>query len=80
MELPFLIMTPVQAANFRDQTRGAENQLDPVLIRGGQYVNRYALPSRVKYDPAHADKLMALTLLTEVSLDIDEAFPQEEEE
>jgi hypothetical protein len=78
-ELPFLKMTNVQAANFRDQTVGLQHKLDPRRVDAGVHVGAYVLPSRVKYDPLHADKLMALTLLTEVVIDTDEAWPPVEE-
>jgi hypothetical protein len=73
--LPFLLMTPIQAAHFREQTLAAQHRLDPVLVRGGPFKDRYVLPTRVMNDPQHADKLVGLTLLTEVVVDVDVAFP-----
>lgn len=76
-ELPFLLMTSIQAAHFRDQTRGAQHALDPVLVRGGALAGRYVLPTRVMQDPHHADKMMAFTMLSQIVLDTDVAFPPE---
>lgn len=77
--LPFLIMSPLQAARFREETAGDENQLDPRLINGGLYAGKYALPRRVIDDPAFADRQDALLMLTEVAMDTDAAWPPEDE-
>jgi hypothetical protein len=78
-ELPFIKMTNVQAANFRDQTAAYQHKLDPRRVDAGVHIGSYVLPARVKYDPLHADKLIALTLLQEVVIDINEAWPPVEE-
>jgi hypothetical protein len=77
---PYRVLTPIQAAHFRDQTAGLQHRLDPVLVRGGPYKDRYVLPARVLADPNHADKLMAMTMLTEAAIDNETAFPPEPEE
>lgn len=76
--LPFLIMSPQQAARFREETAGDENQLNPRLINGGPQVGKYALPRRVIDDPAFAERQDALLMLTEVAMDTDLAWPPEE--
>lgn len=73
--LPFLIMTPLQAARFREETAGDENRLEPRLIDAGPQAGKYALPRRVIDDPAYAVRQDALLMLTEVALDIDAAWP-----
>ena len=49
--LPFLIMSPEQAARFREETAEDENRLDPRLIEGGEHAGKYALPRRVLVIP-----------------------------
>lgn len=73
--LPFLILTPIQAARFREETAGDENQLDPRLIAGGPQIGKYALPRRVIDDPAFAERQDALLMLPEVAMDVELAWP-----
>lgn len=78
--LPFLIMSPQQAARFREETAGDDNQLDPRLIAAGPQIGKYALPRRVLDDSAFAERQDALLMLTEVAMDTDIAWPPTEEE
>lgn len=78
--LPFLLMTDIQAARFREETAGDENRLEPRKIMGGGHAGKYALPRRVIEDPAYAERQDALLMLTEVALDIDVAWPPVAEE
>lgn len=73
--LPFLVMTDIQAASFRDATLGAENRLEPRKVDTGPYAGQYVLPSRVMLDDAFADHADAFALLVEVVIDTDQAWP-----
>lgn len=71
----FIIMDAVQAAGFREATAGAAAQLDPILVRGGDYAGQCILPVRVKTDLDFEDLWPELSALLEVTLDIEIAFP-----
>jgi hypothetical protein len=73
--LPFLTMTALQAARFREETAADESRLEPRLIEAGPHAGKYALPRRVLDDPAFANRQDALLMLTEVALDTDAAWP-----
>lgn len=73
--LPFLLMSETQAADFRDETAGDENQLDPRLIDAGPHAGKYALPERVLYAQEFEARRDALRMLTSVNLDTDVAWP-----
>jgi hypothetical protein len=73
--LPFYLLTELQAAQFRDATRARQNRLEPVLIRGGGHKGKYALPTRVASDPAHADLAAAFAVMVPVALNVTECFP-----
>lgn len=77
--LPFLVMNELAAARFREATANAENRLEPRLIEGGPHAGKYALPERVKNDPAFDANDDAFALLTTVALDVDVAWPPSEE-
>jgi len=77
--LPYLVMTDIQAARFRDETARDTNRLEPRLIEGGPHKGKYGLPARVSADPAHAARRDAFLMLQEVALDIEAAFPQPDE-
>lgn len=76
--LPFLIMSSIQAARFREETAGDDNRLEPRLIEAGPQAGKYALPRRVLDDPAHAGRQDALLMLSEVALDVETAWPPQE--
>ena len=73
--LPFLLMSKVQAARFREETAGDDDRLEPREIMAGQYQGSFVLPERVIYDEAFAARRDALRMLTIVLLDVDAAFP-----
>lgn len=77
--LSFLVMSDIQAARFRNETARDTNRLEPRLIEGGPHKGKYGLNASVLNDPAHATRRDALLMLTEVALDIETAFPVEEE-
>ena len=76
--LPFLIMSPLQSARFREETAADENRLEPRLVEAGPYKGQYAIPRRVIDDPAFAARQDALLMLPEAVIDTDVAFPQPE--
>lgn len=73
--LPFLLMTVTQAARFREETAGDENQLDPRRVEAGPHAGRYVLPERVIYDDAFKARRDAFRMLTVVSIDTETAWP-----
>lgn len=75
MILPFLVMSEVQAARFREETANDENRLDPRMVEGGRYKGQYVLPERVMMDPAHEARRDAFRMLTSITMDTDVAFP-----
>jgi hypothetical protein len=77
-QLPFLIMSAQQAARFREETAGDENQLDPREISVGPHAGKFALPRRVMDDPVFAERQDALLMLTEVVLNTDVVWPPQE--
>lgn len=77
---PYLIMTPQQAARFREATATDQHQLDPREIVAGKHAGKYALPRRVMDDPNHAERKDAFLMLIEVALDEAEAWPAPPEE
>jgi hypothetical protein len=80
MELAnYRVLTPTQAADFREMTLGAEHQLNPILVRGGVHLNKFVLPDRVTRDPNHEDKWGMLLMLPYVTLDNEVIFPPEPE-
>lgn len=77
--LPMLLMNQTQAAAFREETLGDQNQLEPRLIEAGPYKGQWALPERVIYDPAHEARRDALRmLLPSKVVDADVAWPPTE--
>lgn len=78
--LPFLVMSDVQAARFREETQHDENRLDPRLVEAGPYKGKYVLPERVMMDPAHEQRRDAFRMLTSITMDIDLAWPPTPEE
>jgi hypothetical protein len=76
---PFLLMTELQAARFREETAGDENRLDPREVMTGPQRGKYVLPERVLFANEFEARRDAFRMLTVVSLDIDEAFPPEPE-
>lgn len=77
--LPFFVMTELDAAQFRDATAGREHRIEPRKIEGGMHKNKWAIPARVSTDPNHADLATAFAVMTEVAIDVDEAWPVVEE-
>lgn len=74
----FIVMSALEAARFRDATANDKNRLEPTEIVGGIHRGKYALPARVKTDPAFEDRWDAFAMCNEVALDIDVAFPAPE--
>jgi hypothetical protein len=77
--MPFMIMTEAQAAAFREETAGDGNRLDPRKIDAGTHAGKYALPERVKFDPAFEERRDAFRMLTVATLDTVAAWPPVEE-
>lgn len=77
---PFLLMTELQAARFREETAGDENRLDPREIIAGPQRGKYVLPERVMFADEFEARRDAFRMLSVVSLDIEEAWPSEPEE
>ena len=75
----YIIMSAVEAARFRDATAMDLDRLEPIEVIGGPYKGKYALPARVKTDPAYEDRWDAFAMCDEVPLDIEIAFPQSTE-
>lgn len=76
----FRVMSPVQAAHFREQTAGLQHRLDPIeVLSPGPYLGRYVVGSNVLFDENHADKRAALLMLTEIALDTSALQPPAEE-
>ncbi|MBD8549500.1 hypothetical protein [Sphingomonas sp. CFBP 8764] len=78
-KLPFLVMSDLQAARFREETATDQNRLDPRLIDAGPYRGQYVLPERVMMDPAHISHRDAFRMLTVVSVDVEVAWPSVDE-
>ena len=78
--LPFLVMTDLQAARFREETMTDQNRLDPRLVDAGPQKGKYVLPERVMMAPEHVSHRDAFRLLTVVSIDTDLAWPAPPEE
>ena len=74
----FLLMTADEAETLRAYK--GESRLDPRMIEAGEHAGKYAVPARVKADPAHADKLAVLATLPEAEIDIETAWPAPPEE
>lgn len=79
-KLPFLVMSDLQAARFREETMSDQNRLDPRLVEAGPQKNSYVLPERVLLDPEHASHRDAFRLLTVISIDTDLAWPPQPDE
>jgi len=79
--LPFLIMSELEAARFREATAGEQNRLDPRKVDLGTHKGKYVLPERVKFDPAFTDQRDAFAVMETVALDVEAVFaaPVEEE-
>jgi len=71
----FIVMSPLEAARFRDETANDQHRLDPILVRGGPHQSKYALPARVKTDQDYRQRWDAFNMCDEVALDVDQAFP-----
>lgn len=76
--LPFIVMSSLEAARFRDATAGDMDRLEPVEIVAGPHKGKFALPARVKTDPAFEDRWDAFAMCDEVALDVSTAFPTPE--
>ena len=74
----YIVMSAVEAARFRDATAMDLDRLEPVEVIGGPHKGKYALPARVKTDPAYEDRWDAFAMCDEVALDIETAFPRQE--
>lgn len=75
----FIIMSALEAARFRDATAQDAARLDPILVRGGPHLGKYALPARLKADPDFEDRWDAFAMCEEVALDTEVAFPPNED-
>lgn len=78
--MPFLLLTELQAARFREETAGDRNRLEPRLVDAGPYKGKYVLPERVMMDPAHEQRRDAFRMLTSITMDTDLAWPSAPEE
>lgn len=78
--LPFMLMTDVGAAFFRQDTAGDENRLDPVRVRGGTYTGKWALNANLKTNTDFEHLWPVFNQLSVVALDIEVAFPPTPEE
>lgn len=78
--LPFLIMSPVEAARWRDLTKNDVYKVDPILIRAGGYQGKYAVAARLKADPDYQTHWDAFAMCDEVALDVASAFPPSPED
>lgn len=76
--LPFIVMSSLGAARFRDATSSDMDRLEPIEIIGGPHKGKFALPARVKADRAFEDRWDAFAMCDEVALDILIAFPAPE--
>lgn len=76
--MPFIVMSSLEAARFRDLTQNDSSRLDPVLVRGGTHITKYALPARVKTDPDFQSHWDAFAMCDEVAIDIEVGFPPED--
>ena len=80
-QLPYLLMTKLQAARFREETAGDEHRLDPREVTNGPHAGKSALPEGVLYEPAYADRHDAFLMLgNAVVLEASTAFYVAEDE
>lgn len=77
---PFLLMSKIQAARFREETAGDSDRLDPRLVDQGPQAGKYVLPERVIYDDAFEARRDAFRMLEVAAIDTDLAWPPTEEE
>jgi hypothetical protein len=78
--LPFFVLAELDAAQFRDATAGRLERIEPRKIDEGTYAGKWAIPARVKDDPAHSDLTAAFAVMTEIPLDADVCWPPSPEE
>ena len=64
---PFMLMTDLQAARFREDTAGDENFLDPRYVEAGPYKGKYVLPERLLTDDTFAPLHPVMRMLTVVA-------------
>ena len=74
-ELPFLLMTTMQAAQLRNETAEDADRLDPREVTVGPHSGKFALNAAVLTDPAYTARRDAFLMLgNPVVLDTDVAF------
>lgn len=73
--LPFLRMTALQAARFREETAGDSSRLEPRQGGTPATQNFWFLPERVVNDPDFIQRRDALRMLEVVAIDISVVFP-----
>lgn len=77
---PYLVMTAIQAAHIREASSGDEYRLDPQEVPAGPHKGKFVLAAKFKTAPEYQSHWDALNMLTEVSIDRDEAWPPSEDE
>jgi hypothetical protein len=78
----FFIIDVNNAAQLMDATANQSARIDPRKIEGGIHKGKYAVPARLANKalfPEFAYLEAAFAVMTEVGMDIEEAWPPEEE-